>query len=183
MIFEKTKQALFRSTLLCAIGALSVGNAAVAAEDEQMEEVVVTGSYIKRSSENSPSPLSVISSADIEDLGAQGMAEVINTLPWQSGSETRSATFNGGSGTHLDAPSHFVVGGRTVDQLTVAELVNVPLAVVDLTLEAGDGPGGGGGLPSAKRPRSGHIVLLQLQPIGERQSRHRHLNISLARRA
>ena len=92
MIFEKTKQALFRSTLLCAIGALSVGNVVVAAEGEQMEEVVVTGSYIKRSSENSPSPLSVISSADIEDLGAQGMAEVINTLPWQSGSETRSAT-------------------------------------------------------------------------------------------
>ena len=67
MIFEKTKQALFRSVLLCAIGAVSAGNSAVAAEDEQMEEVVVTGSYIKRSSENSPSPLSVISSADIEE--------------------------------------------------------------------------------------------------------------------
>lgn len=68
------------------------------ADDKAIEEVVVTGSYLKRSSENTPSPLSVVSAADIEDLGAQGMAEVINTLPWQSGSETRSATFNGASG-------------------------------------------------------------------------------------
>ena len=98
MFLEKTKQSLFRGSLLCAIGVLSASNVVIAAEDEQMEEVVVTGSYIKRSSENSPSPLSVITSADIEDLGAQGMAEIINTMPWQSGSETRSATFNGGSG-------------------------------------------------------------------------------------
>jgi len=66
--------------------------------DAAIEEVVVTGSYLKRSSENSPSPLSVVTSADIEDLGAQGMAEIINTMPWQSGSETRSATFNGAAG-------------------------------------------------------------------------------------
>jgi hypothetical protein len=46
-----------------------------------MEGVVVTGSSIKRSSEKSPAPLSVISYAGIEDLGAQGMAEDINTLP------------------------------------------------------------------------------------------------------
>ena len=67
MFLEKTKQSLFRGSLLCAIGVLSASNVVIAAEDEQMEEVVVTGSYIKRSSENSPSPLSVITSADIED--------------------------------------------------------------------------------------------------------------------
>jgi iron complex outermembrane receptor protein len=76
-----------------------VPQAFAADTDEQaIEEVVVTGSYLKRSSENTPSPLSVVSAADIEDLGAQGMAEVISTLPWQSGSETRSATFNGAAG-------------------------------------------------------------------------------------
>ncbi len=66
--------------------------------DSAIEEVIVTGSYLKRSSEDSPSPLSVVTSADIEDLGAQGMAEIINTMPWQSGSESRSATFNGAAG-------------------------------------------------------------------------------------
>ena len=81
--------------------ALIVGSLqfAIAEEsDSAIEEVIVTGSYLKRSSEDSPSPLSVVTSADIEDLGAQGMAEIINTMPWQSGSESRSATFNGAAG-------------------------------------------------------------------------------------
>lgn len=98
MILDLTKKALQRSSLVCAASVLALGNATVAVAEEAIEEVVVTGSYLKRSSENTPSPLSVVSAADIEDLGAQGMAEVINTLPWQSGSETRSATFNGGAG-------------------------------------------------------------------------------------
>lgn len=98
MILSRLREALLRSSLFCAAVVLALGNATVATAEEMIEEVVVTGSYLKRSSENSPSPLSVISSADIEDLGAQGMSEIINSMPWQSGSETRSATFNGGSG-------------------------------------------------------------------------------------
>jgi iron complex outermembrane receptor protein len=98
MILDLTKKALRRSGLFCAASVLALGNATVAVAEEAIEEVVVTGSYLKRSSENTPSPLSVVTAADIEDLGAQGMAEVINTLPWQSGSETRSATFNGAAG-------------------------------------------------------------------------------------
>lgn len=38
---------------------------------------------------------------------------------------------NGGSGTHVDAPAHFVPGGRTIDALQPEELVGVPLAVID----------------------------------------------------
>lgn len=38
---------------------------------------------------------------------------------------------NGGTGTHIDAPAHFVVGGRTVDQLDTSELVNVPVCIID----------------------------------------------------
>ena len=63
--------------------------------DQIIEEVVVTGSYLKRTAQDSPSPLSVITSADIEDLGAQDMAEIIATLPWQSGSQTQATTFGG----------------------------------------------------------------------------------------
>lgn len=35
-------------------------------------------------------------------------------------------------GTHIDPPSHFVEGGRTLDQITLTETV-MPLCVVDLT--------------------------------------------------
>jgi iron complex outermembrane receptor protein len=56
---------------------------------------VVTGSYLKRDAANSPSPLSVVSSADIEDIGASDVAEIIQAMPWASGSQTRAATFQG----------------------------------------------------------------------------------------
>lgn len=39
---------------------------------------------------------------------------------------------NGGSGTHIDAPAHFVPGGRTIDLLRPEELLGVPLAIVDV---------------------------------------------------
>ena len=76
---------------------LGLGPQAFAAEadDGAIEEVVVTGSYLKRTAADSPSPLSVIGSAQIEDLGAADVAEVIATLPWQSGSQTRASTFQG----------------------------------------------------------------------------------------
>lgn len=70
--------------------------AAFAEESEEIiEQVVVTGSYLKRNAQDSPSPLSVITAADIEDLGAQDMSEIIATLPWQSGSQTQASTFGG----------------------------------------------------------------------------------------
>ena len=61
----------------------------------------------------------------------------------------QSFSLNGGSGTHLDAPAHFVAGGRSVEQLLPAELAGVPLVVVDCTSavraqsEGGGGEGGG----------------------------------------
>lgn len=65
------------------------------AEEEEIEEIVVTGSFLKRTAQDSPSPLSVVTSADIEDLGIADVAELVQTLPWQSGSQSRAATFQG----------------------------------------------------------------------------------------
>ena len=66
-----------------------------AEQEEDIEEVVVTGTYLKRSAADSPSPLSVMTSADIEDIGAADVAEVIASMPWNSGSQTRAATCQG----------------------------------------------------------------------------------------
>jgi len=46
----------------------------------------------------------------------------------------QSFTLNGGSGTHIDAPAHFVAGGRTVDGLGTEELAARPLAVISVPL-------------------------------------------------
>ena len=63
--------------------------------DEAIEEIVVTGSYLKRDASNSPSPLSIVTSADIEDIGASDIAEIVQAMPWASGSQTRASTFQG----------------------------------------------------------------------------------------
>lgn len=43
------------------------------------------------------------------------------------------------TGTHLDAPAHFIPGGRTVDEISAAELV-VPAVVIDVREEAAADP-------------------------------------------
>ena len=63
--------------------------------EEELEEVVVTGSYLKRTAADSASPLSVMTAGDIEDIGAADIAEIVQSMPWSSGSQTRAATFQG----------------------------------------------------------------------------------------
>ncbi len=43
------------------------------------------------------------------------------------------------TGTHLDVPAHFVVGGRTTPQLTLDELM-APIAVIDISERAASNP-------------------------------------------
>ena len=84
------KYSILMGSLLCLPGFQTVQ-----AQDSELEEVVVTGSYLKRSAADSPSPLSVFTSADIEDIGAADVAEIVQAMPWASGSQTRAATFGG----------------------------------------------------------------------------------------
>lgn len=81
-------------TLLIA-SVMMIGLPAAFAEDDALEEVVVTGSYLKRNAADSPSPLSVVTAADIEDLGAADVSEIVQAMPWSSGSQTRASTFQG----------------------------------------------------------------------------------------
>jgi kynurenine formamidase len=48
-------------------------------------------------------------------------------------------TFGEHSGTHMDAPGHFVPGGRLTPEITPRELI-VPLAVVDISAKAAQNP-------------------------------------------
>ena len=86
---------IFKFFVLCAFAAFGWQGAFAASSDPIIEEIIVTGSYLKRDASNSPSPLSVVTAADIEDLGASDIAEVIQAMPWSSGSQTRASTFQG----------------------------------------------------------------------------------------
>jgi len=59
-------------------GALSLP--AWAAEDAQIEEVVVTGSYIRGSSEDAELPIDVITNADLVKMGSPSIIEMVRTL-------------------------------------------------------------------------------------------------------
>lgn len=59
-----------------------------------------------------------------------------HVLPWaprgQHGWATNALFMNEHAGTHLDAPCHFIEGGKTVEQINLARLTG-PAVVVDLS--------------------------------------------------
>lgn len=70
--------------------------AAAEGENPQVEEILITGSYIKRDPADSPVPLSVVSAVDIENNHSVDMQEVLTRIPYQSGGYVQAATFTGG---------------------------------------------------------------------------------------
>jgi kynurenine formamidase len=60
--------------------------------------------------------------------------ETLVTIP-TGGFYAQKWTFGEHSGTHMDAPGHFVLGGRLSPEITPAELI-VPIVVIDITAKA-----------------------------------------------
>ena len=91
----------FIGLLVLVVSGLMSSQRALAADDAEIEEVVVTGSYIKKSAADSPSPLSVVSRADIEEIGAMDIKDIVKSLTYSSGSLGGSSTafFAGDSST------------------------------------------------------------------------------------
>ena len=79
-------------SLIGFVGAIGVPLTALAA-DTIVEEIVVTGSYIKRDSFDSASPLTVITGADIELNGVTNLGEIMYDLPFNYGSSVQTNTF------------------------------------------------------------------------------------------
>lgn len=69
----------------------------VFAQDEAVEEVVVTGSFIKGSATDGASPVEIVSRDTIEALGATTIADITANLSVNSGSENNSDSFTQGS--------------------------------------------------------------------------------------
>ncbi len=89
------ERALLLACVVVGLGFVGAKPALAASTDQLIEEVIVTGSYLKRNAADSPSPLSIVTSADIEDIGAADVAEIVQNMPWASGSQTRATTFQG----------------------------------------------------------------------------------------
>jgi kynurenine formamidase len=64
--------------------------------------------------------------------------ETIFTIP-SAGFYSQQWTFAEHSGTHMDAPGHFVLGGRLAPQIAPQELI-VPIVVIDISARAASNP-------------------------------------------
>lgn len=101
------KNMTFRKSLTAAAVAASLGFPALAvAQDaqgetgaeEQVERIQVTGSRIKRTDLETASPVTVISSVQLENQGIQDVGQFLQSSAVMSGSPAMTTTNNGGNG-------------------------------------------------------------------------------------
>ena len=90
------------SSMLAAAFALSLAGSASAQTAEranEIEEVVVTGSFIAGTPEDSASPVDVLSAQDLEKQGSPSVVELVKTITASQSSLGESNRYNGGAGT------------------------------------------------------------------------------------
>lgn len=88
---------VFRLSMVAAGVSIAVGNMPCAvAQDETIEEIIVTGSHIRRTEFDSRAPLQIVDAAILEQIGAVQPAEMLKELTVNSGSSMYNET--GGHG-------------------------------------------------------------------------------------
>ncbi len=68
-------------------------------EDLAIEEVIITGSRIRRANIDSASPVTVLDQADLEMQGLTDIGDLLQSIPSMSGSPIGTTTNNGGNGS------------------------------------------------------------------------------------
>lgn len=83
----------YKATALAAAVATALGSAPQAmAQDDSIEEVIVTGSYIRRTEFEGRAPIQIVDSAEIALTGATQPIELLNQLTVNSGSQFYNET-------------------------------------------------------------------------------------------
>lgn len=94
--------------------------------DTSIEEIIVTGSHIKRTNQKTPNPLSVFDLADYQRSGAPSITDIIDNTVIQSGSINRSDQFSyGGDVTGVKTINLRGLGlGRTLTLFNGKRMIN-----------------------------------------------------------
>jgi iron complex outermembrane recepter protein len=134
------RAALFSAAALCA-GQIATPALAQqqGADEEVSDEIVVTGSRLRRTNESSPIPVTGIDSAEIQASGATSVGEAIEELPALGVGDSRTSSFGTGAPPSLGAD---ILNLRSLGQ-------NRTLVVVDGRRHVGAvAPGGASGVGS-----------------------------------
>jgi iron complex outermembrane receptor protein len=92
-VLPSRKSGIFLSVVsgLIAMGAMPQ---AIAQDEEVVDEVVVTGSYIKRRIQSdSSSPISILGSEHFGEIGAKSVPDIVNSLTVNSGAQIHTNSF------------------------------------------------------------------------------------------
>ena len=88
------KSLWLRSSAITIAAAIAMSGTAQAQSGSDADEIVVTGSFIKRQQQSDlPSPLATIGAADIEDIGANNLADITQTLTINTGAQNNPDAF------------------------------------------------------------------------------------------
>jgi iron complex outermembrane recepter protein len=82
---------------------LPAAAAAATSAEPRLEEIVVTGSYIRRSTFDSPSPIDFVNQEDIARQGALEVKDVVQNLTYNIGSENFPDTLRSGATTGMES--------------------------------------------------------------------------------
>lgn len=132
------------SALLAAPGQVFGQDEQIAEDDEMLEEVIITGSRIRRDDYTSSTPLSVVTGQEILDSGMVNLGEALRmNTAMGTGGFNQSSVLSGGGSTSIDlrnlgqARVLILINGRRVasfaDALAnqAADLTFVPTAMVE----------------------------------------------------
>lgn len=121
-----------------AAGAAMLATTPVYAQDDlvALEEVIVTGSRIKRADLESPSPIAVVDREAMKITGLTDVGDLIQSMPSMSGSPIGTTTNNGGNGSvqidlrglGVDRTLTLVNGNRMVDG---GDFQTIPSAMIE----------------------------------------------------
>lgn len=129
------------AAITAATGFTALLATSASAQEEAIEEVVVTGSRLVRSDLDAASPVVVLTDANIRDAGNVTIEETLNEMPQLASDNTSSVNSGGGSGIltadlrGLDAVRTLVlVNGRRfapADSRGLTDLSSIPDALVE----------------------------------------------------
>lgn len=114
--------------------ASSISHGQQAQDDPEIEEVIVTGSFIRSTPLDAPSPVQVVDRASIEAQGAAVIWDVIKNLEVNSGSFTE-----GGSGEMASTAGTAQVNLRNLGENSTLTLINGKRMVPSAALTRGGG--------------------------------------------
>lgn len=93
---SKGRAGLLRRTALATASGLTIAGmlqaSPAAAQDSQVEEVVVTASRVNRTGFDAPTPTTVVGAENLQAVGATNVADMLNTLPTFGGGTTPATT-------------------------------------------------------------------------------------------